>query len=77
MAQKRLAMCPTCKQSGEFEYLGEQRWPPEIAHKLGLPETIVLWSCPWCHTTVSEPDLLPVRSVIPGNKAETTSHLSS
>lgn len=38
--------------------LGEQHWPPEIAAKFGLPAVILLWSCPHCHTTVSEPDLL-------------------
>jgi hypothetical protein len=56
---KRLATCPTCKRSGEFDYLGEQRWPPQVAQRLGLPSVINLWSCPHCATTVSEPDLLP------------------
>ncbi len=59
MAQRRLATCPTCGCGGEFELLGEQNWPPEIAQKLGLPATIRLWSCPCCMTTVSEPELLP------------------
>jgi hypothetical protein len=56
---KRLATCPTCKRSGEFDFLGEQRWPPQVAQRLGLPAVIALWSCPHCATTVSEPDLLP------------------
>jgi hypothetical protein len=55
----KLAMCPTCNYNGEFELLGEQHWPPEVAQRLGLPAVIKLWSCPHCMTTVSEPDLLP------------------
>src|SRR5438067_2716976 len=56
------ATCPTCKRRGEFEYLGEQHWPTEVARKLGLPEVIALWSCPCCFTTISESELLPARN---------------
>jgi hypothetical protein len=64
MVDPRLAMCPTCRQTGRFEFLGEQHWPPEIARKLGLPAVIRLWSCPTCRTTLSEPELLaPVAQV--------------
>jgi hypothetical protein len=59
MALRKLAMCPTCNYNGEFELLGEQRWPEEIAQRLGVPAVIRLWSCPHCLTTISEPDLLP------------------
>src|ERR1041385_6216638 len=61
VVKRHLATCPTCRHRGEFTYLGDQCWPPEIARKLGLPEIIVLWSCPCCQTTVSDPDLLPAR----------------
>ena len=61
MIERQLATCPTCRRRGEFEYLGEQHWPPEVAHKLGMPEVIRLWSCPCCMTTISETELLPAR----------------
>ncbi|HRE47176.1 MAG TPA: hypothetical protein PLD47_05575 [Aggregatilineales bacterium] len=51
------AVCPTCQHLGNFTFLGEQKWPPEIAAKFGLPEIIILWSCPNCNTTISDPDL--------------------
>ncbi|HLY28333.1 MAG TPA: hypothetical protein VKQ72_18440 [Aggregatilineales bacterium] len=57
--EKRLAMCPTCRHTGYFLFLGEQHWPVEIARKLNVPADISLWRCPACQTTVSEPDLLP------------------
>jgi hypothetical protein len=72
MVEPRLALCPTCRQTGRFEFLGEQHWPPEIARKLGLPAVIRLWSCPTCRTTLSEPELLsPVAQVgtTPSNSA--------
>ncbi len=61
MVKRILATCPTCKGRGEFEYLGEQHWPPEVARRLGLPEVITLWSCSCCMTTISETELLPAR----------------
>jgi len=61
MTAHRLATCPTCNHSGEFELLGVQKWPPQVAEKLGLPSEIPLWSCPHCLTTISDPDLLPYR----------------
>ncbi len=64
MATRRLATCPTCMSSVEFILLGEQKWPAEVAEKLGLPATITLWSCPHCLTTVSEPDLLPYQKPV-------------
>ena len=75
MVEKKIATCPTCNQTSEFDYLGKQHWPPELARKLGLPEVIELWSCGYCHTTVSEPDLLPARSGL-NSKPEASPHLS-
>ena len=34
MVKRRLATCPTCRHRGEFTYLGDQCWPPEIARKV-------------------------------------------
>ncbi|MEP7286584.1 MAG: hypothetical protein ABI947_12550 [Chloroflexota bacterium] len=65
MLETRVATCPTCKQTGKFEYLGEQHWPPDVAKALNLPTTIILWSCSRCHTTISEMDLLPARATAP------------
>lgn len=61
MVKRRLATCPSCNCRGEFVFLGDQRWPAELARAMGLPEVIPLWSCPSCLTTVSEMDLLPAR----------------
>jgi hypothetical protein len=54
LATKRMAICPTCQTLGEFEWIGEQQWPEEVAQRLRLPAIIGLWSCPHCKTTVSE-----------------------
>src|SRR5262245_56823095 len=59
MAERKFATCPTCQQCGQFDWLGEQRWPEEVARRLGLPSVITLWSCPSCMTTISDGDLLP------------------
>lgn len=58
MDRRKLATCPTCRRSGEFDFLGEQRWPREIAARAELPSVINLWGCPHCHSTISETDLL-------------------
>jgi hypothetical protein len=65
---KRLASCPTCGCSGEFEFSGTQRWPAEVARRLNLPSTIHLWTCLVCETTICEQELHPFRSKA---KAET------
>ncbi|MCC7206782.1 MAG: hypothetical protein IT323_05720 [Anaerolineae bacterium] len=58
MERRKLAMCPSCRCTGEFEFLGEQRWPRDIAALAHLPAVINLWGCPHCHSTISETDLL-------------------
>lgn len=50
----RQGYCPTCEQQSEFTFLGEQRWPPHVAAKLGLSPVVILWSCNNCHTTLTE-----------------------
>lgn len=59
MSQHRVAICPSCHQEGRFDFSGNQHCPADIAARLGLPTVIALWTCPACHTTISEPDLLP------------------
>jgi ribosomal protein L37AE/L43A len=58
---RRLARCPSCRHSGEFEYLGSQHWPPELAQKLKVPATTHLWNCAHCGTTLSDQELKPYR----------------
>ncbi|MBN2469423.1 MAG: hypothetical protein JXN59_01770 [Anaerolineae bacterium] len=54
MSQSIQARCPGCQQTTHFTFNGNQHWPPEVAHKLGLPTVIGLWTCAACHTTISE-----------------------
>jgi len=49
--------CPSCRQVGQFTYLGKQEYPKQVAEAAGLPTTIHLWTCPNCLTTVNEIDL--------------------
>ncbi len=77
MNERRLATCPSCNCRGEFVYLGNQRWPAELAHRMGLPEVIALWSCPSCLTTVSEMDLLPARAGVNCEPAAAEHHAHS
>ncbi len=58
MTKYILAICPSCQRRGRFVWLGEQRWPEAVAHKLGVPSVVTLWSCPHCHTTVSQTALI-------------------
>ena len=55
----RWAICPSCRQPGEFQDSGQQRWPRAVAAAHGLPPVITLWTCPHCGTTVCETDLRP------------------
>jgi hypothetical protein len=54
MAKTKWAVCPGCQQYGKFTSEGEQHWPADIAAAHGLPAVIPLWTCPHCHTTISE-----------------------
>ncbi len=54
----RYALCPTCWYAGHFQYSGQQRWPPTVARLHGLPAVMNLWTCPNCHSTLSEAALL-------------------
>ncbi len=48
-------VCPTCGSYTRFDFLGEQRWPPRVAEKLGLSPVMFLWTCGNCQTTISQP----------------------
>lgn len=49
------AQCPSCGQHAWFTFLGEQRWPEQVAQKLGIPAVVEQWLCGQCKTTITEP----------------------
>lgn len=49
--------CPSCDYIGDFKYIGSQKWPDDVAARLGISETIALYQCENCLTTISEPML--------------------
>ncbi len=65
MTCTRRATCPTCRRSGRFQACGKQQWPHAVADAHGLATEIALWSCPHCHTTICEMDLLPAAPSAP------------
>ncbi len=50
--------CPTCGALGKFHHVGEQHWPAAVAKATGLPETVQLYTCDHCHTTLIEQELM-------------------
>jgi len=60
MDEFKRALCPACHQAVEFEHIGTQTWPESVAQSLGLSPQISLYTCPTCHTTLSEPELIPL-----------------
>ncbi len=52
------AFCTSCGCYSEFVKAGVQRWPPRVVAMMGLPESIQLWHCTECNSTLSETDLL-------------------
>ncbi len=54
----RKGICPSCGRRSRFRFEGEQRWPRHIAEKAGLPMIILLWSCGYCHSTVSDNEIV-------------------
>jgi hypothetical protein len=55
------ATCPSCGNRGAFVAAGMQSIPPKVAELLGL-DSIRLWHCSHCNSTISEPDLLDIAS---------------
>lgn len=58
MNTTRYTLCPTCWHTGHSQFNGQQHWPPAIVRLYDLPPMVNLWTCPNCHSTVSETDLL-------------------
>jgi len=55
------ATCPSCGGHGAFTNAGKQRVPAHVAAALGLSgDSIPLWHCSACNSTISEPDLLDI-----------------
>jgi len=50
----RQAYCPTCGERAWFTFLGEQRWPEQVARTLGVPAVVEQWVCDTCHTTITQ-----------------------
>ena len=59
MVLYRNALCPTCQKKGIFHCTGTQEWPRIVAEAHGLPTRMTLWTCPNCHTTVTDNTLWP------------------
>jgi hypothetical protein len=57
LTTRRMAGCPSCGTRTEFSYGGEQTWPPEVAKRVGVPETVKLWHCAKCRSTFCETSL--------------------
>ena len=53
----RVANCPCCGHNSTFEHGGTQHWPKRVVEKLGIPETVELYNCGECHSTISETEL--------------------
>jgi hypothetical protein len=56
--QNMLAGCPTCGFITPFEYVGKQQYPSIVAQRLGIPDSVHLWNCLHCRTTLSENELV-------------------
>ncbi len=64
MRQKE-ATCPSCGKHGRFTHSGVQHWPQAVAAAHNLPPVIHLWTCPHCHSTLSEVVLFPANRPVP------------
>lgn len=51
-----MATCPSCGAATVFTFIGVQRWPRRVAQLTGTKETITLWKCGSCQTTISNVD---------------------
>jgi ribosomal protein S27AE len=51
------ATCPSCGRLAKFDFAGQQRWPPRVAQRAGIPEVVNLWHCGACKSTISEQSL--------------------
>lgn len=51
--QDRHCKCPSCHEEATFRYAGKQHWPEAVARRLGV-ESLKLWVCGVCETTVDQ-----------------------
>jgi hypothetical protein len=51
-----MTSCPSCGAMTVFTFIGVQRWPRRVAQMMGTKETITLWKCGNCQTTISNVD---------------------
>jgi hypothetical protein len=49
--------CPSCGYVGIFHHIGNQKWPQEVAERMGVDKSVELYQCAHCLTTISEPML--------------------
>ncbi len=54
-----LHRCPSCQTLALFTFCGVQSFPAHVARKSGLPQSLRLYTCAHCGTTVSDHSLLP------------------
>lgn len=57
IGEKQQAFCPCCGEHAEFTYIGTQTYTPIIAVAAGIPESLPLWVCDACNSTISEINL--------------------
>jgi phage terminase large subunit GpA-like protein len=50
--------CPSCGQETTLTFVGEQRWPDQVAQAMGMDPVVALWDCGHCRTTITETSLL-------------------
>jgi len=50
----RVGLCPTCGEYTQFNFLGEQHWPPRVVEATGMGPVVHLWLCGSCQTTLTE-----------------------
>ena len=55
--QCQIARCPTCDTHSGFVYKGQQRYSERVAKAVGMTQTVHLWMCNACQTTIATPDI--------------------
>ncbi len=55
--QCKIARCPTCDRHSGFIYKGQQRYSERVAKAVGMTQTVHMWMCDTCQTTIVTPDV--------------------
>lgn len=66
-----LAMCPSCHCEGFFHNIGTQHWPEATARAMGVDNSVALYECTHCRTSVTEYSLNP--AIAPAKAKKTPS----